>query len=133
MTPRITWRQILVLALLLALVWGATRWGAMREDDASVAQSLALLSQPGEILMISSEACVHCELARRWLTAHDVPFSECWIERDAPCAVRYRALHAPGTPLLVVRDQVLLGFSPHAIWAALKPPTRFDGGLPPRV
>lgn len=121
-SSRIRGSQLAALALLVALVWGATQWRSLRKEDASVAQSLAAISRPGEILMISSETCVHCKLARRWLTVHNVAFRECVIERDAPCAQRYRALYAPGTPLLVVRDRVLRGFSPQAILAVLKLP-----------
>ena len=41
---------------------------------------------------------------------HDVPFSECFIERDTACAAQFEAARAPGTPVLLVRGQALVGF-----------------------
>lgn len=117
---RITGLQLGGLALLLAVLYGISQWWLVRRTDISMGQSLSALSQPGEILMITSENCVQCELARRWMRMHKVTFSECQIESDAQCSARYQALYAPGTPLLVVREQVLLGFSPQAIWQVLK-------------
>lgn len=116
--------QLGVLVLLIGLIYGFTRWWDLRQSEKAVAQSLAVYSQPGEILMISSETCTHCVSARHWLHTRDVAFTECVIEQDTQCAARYQALHAPGTPVLVVRDQVLLGFSPEAIWNVLKAPVR---------
>ena len=48
-----------------------------------------------------------------------MPFTECLIERDAACATNYRALLAPGTPVLLVRGERLVGFDPQAVAAAL--------------
>jgi glutaredoxin len=64
---------------------------------------------------------VYCTNARRWMRERKVAFTECLIERDADCADRYRALNAPGTPVLLVRDQVLVGFSPDALREVLSP------------
>ena len=122
-SPR-TVPQLGVLVLLVALAYGITQWWSVRRSDDAVAQALAVYSQPGEILMISSENCSHCAFARRWMRTREVAFSECVIEHDTQCAARYQALYAPGTPVLVVRDQVLLGFSPQAIWNVLKAPVR---------
>ncbi|MES2889069.1 MAG: glutaredoxin family protein [Pseudomonadota bacterium] len=116
--------QLGVLALLVGLIYGITQWWQVRQTDEAVARSLAVYSRPGEILMISSETCTHCASARRWMHTRDVAFTECVIEQDTQCAARYQALYAPGTPVLVVRDQVLLGFSPQAIWNVLKAPVR---------
>ncbi|HWH81499.1 MAG TPA: hypothetical protein VNU71_04610, partial [Burkholderiaceae bacterium] len=60
-----------------------------------------------------------CAAARAWFDAHRVPFTECQIELDAACAEQYRALLAPGTPVMIVRGQRLLGFDARAIAQAL--------------
>lgn len=49
------------------------------------------------------------------MTAQRVSFSECFIEQDADCAARYRALMAPGTPVLLVRGQAQIGFDPKQV------------------
>ena len=52
-----------------------------------------------------------------------VPFTECLIERDSRCAAAYTALMAPGTPVLLVRGQRLVGFNAQAVAGALSSPT----------
>jgi glutaredoxin len=107
------------LMLLLALAWGAgSLWQSWQADR--LGSEVARLAQAGDIRMISSETCVYCDKARAWFTAHRVPFAECFVERDTACADAYRALQAPGTPLLLVRGQRQLGFSPQRIAQALR-------------
>jgi glutaredoxin len=107
------------LALVLAVLWGGSAlWKSWQSD--SLGSEVAQLAQAGDIRMISSETCVYCEKARAWFTAHRVPFAECFVERDTACADAYRALQAPGTPLLLVRGQRQLGFSPQRIAQALR-------------
>jgi glutaredoxin len=120
-TPGRRWAQWGVLALLLALAYGASLWWRAGPGD-EAAQALAAAARPGDIQMISSETCVYCVRARHWLRQHGVAFSECLVERDADCAARYQGLGAPGTPVMVVRQRVMLGFSPRAVLAALQPP-----------
>ncbi|MEP7299876.1 MAG: glutaredoxin domain-containing protein [Burkholderiales bacterium] len=80
---------------------------------------VAALAKPGDIQMIASTTCIYCAQARAWFNANDVPFSECLIERDAPCAEVYATLTAPGTPVLLVRGRRLVGFSAQAVADAL--------------
>jgi glutaredoxin len=79
-------------------------------------------AKPGDIQMISSVSCVYCAKARAWFTEQKIPFSECFVERDAACAAQYRGLLAPGTPVIVVRGQPQIGFSTQRVVAALRPP-----------
>lgn len=81
---------------------------------------MADLARPGDIRMLSSETCPWCLVARRYFTAEGVPFSECFVERDAQCAADYRAAGAQGTPTLIVRGHRVIGFDRQRILAALK-------------
>lgn len=72
--------------------------------------------------MISSDTCVYCVTARRWLHQHGVSFDECFIERDAQCRSLYQATQERGTPTLIVRGKVQLGFDAARVLAALMPP-----------
>lgn len=111
-------RSPLGLVLLLAVVWGSgSLWQSWQSER--LGTELAGLARAGDIRMISSETCSYCRQARAWFTAHQVPFTECFVERDAACAEAYRAYQAPGTPILVVRGRPILGFSPSALKAAL--------------
>ena len=114
-------RQLLQLALLVAVVAGVQQaWVASHR--ASAAAEVATLARPGDIHMISSDSCGICDVARRWFTQHAVPFSECSIERDLACRAAFEATMAPGTPVMVVRGRVLLGFSPEQLRVTLALP-----------
>ncbi len=118
LNPRL--RSGLSLLAVVLVVWGASEawraWFAGR-----LGRDVAALAQPGDIQMISSDTCVFCAQARTWFNANEVPFTECSIERDEACAARFRALLSPGTPVLLVRGQALVGFSPQRVVQALKP------------
>jgi len=121
---RVTARQLaglLTLVLLVAVVTqGWQAWGRRGAE-----RQLLELARPGDILMVSSLSCVFCTQARHWMSARNVPFDECFIERDEACAARYSALLAPGTPVLMVRGQRVLGFDMGRVAAALQaPPAR---------
>ena len=112
------------LAVLLVLVLGAsvaTQWWGLTRDS-RLAERLAALAGPGDIRMLSSETCVYCTAARRWMTEHRVGFVECFIERDAQCRALYDATQARGTPTLIVRGQSQLGFDAARVLAALEAP-----------
>ena len=102
-------RAWLGLGLLLLVVQvGSAYW-----RDAQAAKfgpELARLARPGDIQMVSSLSCGYCERARHWLTQQQVPFTECFVEREATCAARYQAWGAAGTPSVWVRGELQLGF-----------------------
>ncbi|MBK6471005.1 MAG: hypothetical protein IPF94_09765 [Betaproteobacteria bacterium] len=112
-------RALLGLALLVAAVAGAQQWWVAHQR-ADVGSAMAALAGPGDIHMISSDACSICVVARRWFGAHGVAYSECSIEHDAACRADFEARRAPGTPVLLVRGLPQLGFSPERLRAALE-------------
>ena len=107
-------RSLLGLLVTVLVVSGAAEW--WREHQAQqVGREMAQLARPGDITMVSSISCVFCTRARQFMTAQQVPFNECFIETDLVCAQRYQALGARGTPTLLVRGQLQLGFSAAAV------------------
>ena len=106
-----------LLALVLAVSAGSAWWRQhhARSQAEVVGPPLAAAALAGDIQMLSSVSCVFCQRARQWMTAQRVSFSECFIEQDADCAARYRALMAPGTPVLLVRGQAQIGFDPKQV------------------
>jgi glutaredoxin len=97
---------LLVVVAVTALASWAWRGHVANADGELMAQRV----KPGDIRMISSETCGWCTAARRWMQDEGVPFSECFIERDAQCLADYQALGGMGTPTLIVRGQKVLGF-----------------------
>lgn len=103
-----SWLRPLLIALA---AWGVLQgWQSYTQKSAGA--KLAALAKPGDIVMLSSETCAYCVRANRFMTEHNIPFTECFIETDSTCADNYRALQAPGTPTLLVRGQRLVGFNP---------------------
>jgi hypothetical protein len=112
-------RRWLVAVVLLVLALGAaSTWWAIRREGELGAQ-VAALAAPGDIRMLASDSCAICAVARTWFRAHQVAYSECSIERDAACRQAFEASRSPGTPVLLVRGQVQLGFNPQRVRAAL--------------
>ena len=115
-------RASLGLLVVLVLTAGAaSQWwhGASERRDGA---RLAALAQPGDIRMLASVTCVYCEAARRWMTAQGVRFDECFIERDAQCQALYDASGARGTPTMLVRGRVQVGFQAQRVIEALQGP-----------
>jgi len=101
---------ITVVVIGAAAMQGFTWWSRER-----LGAQVAATARPGDIHMIASVTCVYCAAARAWFVDNRVPFTECLIERDAACAEKYNALMAPGTPVMLVRGKMLLGFSAQSI------------------
>jgi len=112
-------KSLMGLGLLLFAVSTAQTWWSDRYDG-KVGSRVAALAAPGDIRMISSENCAICQIAHNWLVEHDVPFQECFIERDSDCLATHQASGAVGTPLFLVRGQMQMGFSAEAMQLALQ-------------
>ncbi len=117
MTPRLR-SGLSLLALVLVVAGASEAWQAWSADR--LGREVSSLARPGDIQMIASDTCLYCVQARAWFGAHEVPFSECSIERDAACAARFEALLAPGTPVLLVRGRPQVGFSAQRVAEALR-------------
>lgn len=110
---------MLGLVLLVLAVSGASQWW-VGERERRIGAQVAALATPGDIRMLSSQTCAICVVARQWLADNGVPFSECMIEDDAQCRADFAATLSPGTPVLLVRGQILVGFSPERVEQALR-------------
>jgi glutaredoxin len=114
-----TLRRIAPLALVVGVGWFGVQliqsFGSER-----IGREMAGNAKPGDIVMLSSETCEYCNQARAWFKQHQVAFGECFIERDAACKAAYDALQSPGTPMLVVRGQRQVGFSPERVAQTLR-------------
>ena len=111
-------RSFLGLIALVVAVGVASQWWSASSERRLGAQ-LAAAARAGDIRMLSSDTCVYCVTARRWMTEHGVDFDECFIERDAQCRAIYEATQARGTPTLIVRGKVQLGFDAARVLAGL--------------
>ncbi len=118
MAKRSRLRSVLVLVALVLGI-GAAMQGIEAWTRSRLGAQVAASAKPGDIFMIASVTCTYCAAARAWFNANQVPFTECFIERDERCAAQYNALMAPGTPVMVVRGLRLLGFNAQVVADAL--------------
>ena len=114
--PGPRWIRVLLIAAAAYVLLVAIQ----SRTDKQAGAALAALAKPGDIVMLSSETCEYCKQARAWFKEHQVAFGECFIERDAACKAAYDALQSPGTPMLVVRGQRQVGFSPERVAQTLR-------------
>jgi glutaredoxin len=108
---------LFLLALVVGVGFAMERYRDWANDK--VGRQVAAYARPGDIQMLSSVSCPYCDRARAWFTLHQVPFNECFIERDEACAARFQASLSRGTPTLFVKRKRLVGFAPQAVLDAL--------------
>jgi len=111
--------SLLGLVLLVLAISAGSQWWAGREE-LRLGARVAALARPGDLHMLSSDTCGVCASARQWFKRYGVAYSECSIERDSACRARFDQLQAPGTPVILVRGQPELGFSPLRLKARLE-------------
>ena len=107
-------RSLLILVgVILALSAGTQLWDWRQQQ--LLGRQMASVARPGDIMMLASDTCEYCVMARAYMRMHAVPYSECSIERDTACAARYHGLKSPGTPVMVVRGDAQVGFMPSKV------------------
>lgn len=112
---RPTARSLLGLLVLVAAVWGATRWlddWRNTRDAAAVREH----SQRVNITLYTTSTCPYCAKAVAWLKQHGARWHECNVETDAACQQTYAQQGSPGVPLVRAGERWHLGFQ--ASWLA---------------
>ncbi|MCB1788018.1 MAG: glutaredoxin family protein [Gammaproteobacteria bacterium] len=107
-------RRVLFLVVVLATV---QHW-----------EKITMLFQPApeagtagqaDVIMYGAQWCGYCAKARALFREKRIAYFEYDIERSAEGRRQYEALRGSGVPLIVVRDQVIRGYNPRLILAAL--------------
>lgn len=112
--------SIVGFALAAALGWG----GATLLRDRAAAQvgpAIAAAAGPGDVYMYSATWCSVCTRAHRFFSTHQVAYASCEIDQDADCRARFDRHGGQGVPQMVVRGELITGFSAPRIAAALAP------------
>lgn len=110
------------LLLLVLAVMGASEAVSWWRDR-GVAAEIAAARGSQRIVLYTTQSCVYCHKAKAWLRAHDIPWDECDVERDAACRATFEAQGAPGTPITRVGAHWRLGFDPGWVAQALRTPS----------
>jgi glutaredoxin len=103
----------------------ATRGDASRKDAARArreleAQEIANLRERVDVIVYYTSWCPACRKLRAYLAERGIRSSEYDIENDSAAKTRQRALNPRGTiPTVDIEGQVLVGFNPQRIEAAI--------------
>jgi arsenate reductase-like glutaredoxin family protein len=73
-----------------------------------------------EPILYTQAGCAESAQVRSWLTERGITFSERNTSNDPESATELAATGVFATPVLVVGDQIVVGFRPKAIAAALQ-------------
>jgi len=112
-------RSLLGLALLLAVIWGATQALSWWQSERA-AQAMREGSRTATLTLYTTSTCPYCARAADWLNGHGVTWRECNIERDPVCLRTYEQQGSPGVPLVEVNGLWNLGFNPAWVAAAFE-------------
>lgn len=78
-----------------------------------------MLKTMKRVILYSQPGCPPCFAAKKFLTAHNIPFEYRDVQAD-PAALRELVrLNSRSTPTIVVGDEVMVGFDPERLKALL--------------
>jgi glutaredoxin len=73
-----------------------------------------------KVVMYSTSWCPYCAMTREYFKSRNIDYLERDIERDAEADRIYQeVLHAEGIPVIVIGDEVIMGYDEEAISEAL--------------
>ena len=79
-----------------------------------------MLKAMKRVILYSQPGCPPCYAAKKFLTAHSIPFEYKDVQAD-PAALRELVrLNSRSTPTIVVGDEVMIGFDPDRLEALLE-------------
>lgn len=105
----------LIFALALVALW--QYWSPLSQW--LQAKPANPLGSNHSVVLYATSWCGYCAKTRAFLNDHQVAFTEYDIEKSSEAYASYRALGGNGVPVVVIGDQVIHGFSPDEMAAAL--------------
>ena len=105
-----------VIAVVLAVA--VLNWGSVHALLVARPNFAALHKEP--VILYGTDWCSNCKMTRAYLRKNHIPFFEYDVEKSPEGQRQFKALQGNGVPLLLVKNNVLRGFDPGAIQAALR-------------
>jgi glutaredoxin-like YruB-family protein len=72
------------------------------------------------VILYSQPGCPPCYAAKQFLTARNIPFEYKDVQADPSALRELIKLNSRSTPTIVVGEEVMIGFDPDRLEAALK-------------
>ena len=98
---------------VLVLSWGQIHkfittppdFAAMHEED---------------VILYATSWCPNCAQTRKFLKASNVPYFEYDVDKSSEGQRQFKGLHGNGVPVILIKNTVIRGYNPNAIFTALK-------------
>jgi glutaredoxin len=85
--------------------------------DEEIAETVSLHDE--DVVLYATQWCGYCKKTREFLDQKSIAYVEYDIETSDTGRQQYDRLNGRGVPLLVVKSNIIRGYSPQAIVAAL--------------
>lgn len=73
-----------------------------------------------DVVMYTTSWCPYCEKARVLFQRTDTPYIEYDVEKSPQAMAEYKNLHGHGVPVIRIGTQVIHGYNPDSIRAAIE-------------
>jgi mycoredoxin len=106
---------------VIVIFAGFFNWYFGKEKLTSSTEAYSNISLDSEysVTLYATEWCGYCKKTRKFLAENNIDYQEYDIEKSEEGSRRYKALNGNGVPLVVVNREVIRGYNPKAIVAAL--------------
>jgi len=107
---------------VLVIFAGFLNWYFGKEESISSTPAHSNISLDSEypVTLYATDWCGYCKKTRKFLAENNIEYQEYDIEKSEEGSRQYKALNGNGVPLLVVNEEVIRGYNPKAIIAALR-------------
>jgi glutaredoxin len=103
---------------LLILLGGVFAW--QHQGDLRLAWQKAQPGyQPPPVVLLATGWCGYCKKMREYFAEQNIAYTEYDVEQDAKGQQWYEELGADGVPVVLVGAQVIYGYDPDGVSAAL--------------
>lgn len=103
--------------LLLVLVFVLSRFISIEKNELPPP---AVAAPAGEVWMFTRDSCGYCKKLKAELGEKGFTFTELNIDSDAHAKEMFDKLEAPGVPVTLVGDKLIVGYNPGEIVSAIK-------------
>ena len=73
-----------------------------------------------DVILYATSWCPNCAQTRKFLKSANVAYFEYDVDNSSEGQRQFKALHGNGVPVLLIKNTVIRGYNPNAIFIALK-------------
>ena len=110
--------------LAFLVVGGLLYWYQHSQPDSVVIRPIETVrfqsESNSEVVLYATQWCGYCRKTRQFLADNDIAYFEYDIENSSQGAREYKQLNGRGIPLVLVNNEVIRGYNPKAILAAVQ-------------